>query len=312
MTYRIYDYSNTHVFHRKALLNAIEKVNTEFKMDEDVLVIVSTRNMLKALPLVMLTRQKTVVNIVGFGRLFSSFGVIGRIIFNTVVRLYCRRSTKAFIVENDADRAYLECLTAAPVFKSHGSGLDVEGFIRDPKPKGKRLRLGYLSRFHRSKGSDQIIDVAKALPDDRELIIAGWDISGNKFAKAFQAIAENKSNVKFIGKLNSRREVSIFFNDIDIFLSPSVREGGNISLQEGIWHHVPFITTDSPGCEVLANIFNGYMVKIDNFADFVLHHVGLEGKEVCVKDWDALIQPFLTKSVEDELIEIFTKITKNR
>lgn len=308
MAYRIYDYSNTHVFHRKALLNAIERVNGEHPSGDDVLVIVSTRNMIKALPMVMATRQKTVVNLVGFGRLFSNFGLPGRLVFNLAVRLYGWFSAKAFIVEHDVDLNYLKSLTDTPIYLSHGSGLDIEGFTRAPKPKGDILKMGYLSRFHPSKGSDQILKLAKALPEDRELIIAGWDIRGSQYAKAFRKLADTLPNVTFLGKLNSRAEVSAFFNSIDLFLSPSVREGGNIALQEGIWHGVPFITTDAPGCRVLADRFGGVAVPIDQFSTYLLSDLFSYQIDIDQKQWDQLIQPFLTNAVEDELKHVLSEI----
>jgi len=310
MAYRIYDYSNTHVFHRKALLNAVEMVNAEHPGSEDVLVIVSARNMLKSLFLVMLTSQKTVVNLVGFGRLFSNFGPLGRLIFDLVVKLYGWFSAKAFIVEHDVDYNYLKGLTTTPIYTSHGSGLDIEGFTRAPKQRGDSLKMGYLSRFHPSKGSDQILKAAKTLPEDRELIIAGWDIRGNKYAKAFSAIADTLPNVTFLGKLNSRSEVSAFFNNIDLFLSPSVREGGNIALQEGIWHGVPFITTDAPGCKTLAERFGGLAVPIEQFSTYLLGDLMVFPMDIDQQDWDHLIQPFLSIMVENELKHIFSDIMR--
>lgn len=308
MTYRIYDYSNTHVFHRKALLKAIERVNAEQPGGEDLLVIVSTRNMLKALPMVMATRQKTVVNLVGFGRLFSNYGLPGRLVFNLAVRLYSWLSAKAFIVEHDVDFHYLKSLTDTPIYITHGSGLDIEGFTRAPKLKRDILKMGYLSRFHPSKGSNQILKLAKSFPKDRELIIAGWDIRGSKYAKAFQTLADTLPNVTFLGRLNSRAEVSVFFNAIDLFLSPSVREGGNIALQEAIWHGVPFITTDAPGCKILADRFGGTAVPIEKFSTYLVSDLFAYPINVDQNQWDHLIQPFLSVSVEDELKHILLKI----
>jgi glycosyltransferase involved in cell wall biosynthesis len=308
MAFVLYDYSNTHQFHRKALLNAFQRVNKNSPESKDVMVIVSTRNMVMALPRVMLTGRKTVVNLVGFGRLYSDYGAAGRAIFNTVIRLYSYFSALAFIVEHDVDRALLEKLTSIPVYTTHGSGLDTMGFERKPHKRGAKLRIGYLSRFHRSKGSHEVLKAAQMLPDDRELIVAGWDIEGEKFARAFTSISDEKSNIQYLGRLETRRDVSDFFNSIDLFLSPSIREGGNISLQEAIWHGVPFITTDSPGCHVLAELFSCPAVPMEKFSDAILLP-DLLNNLPDTSGWGDKLKPFLAESVEEEYFRILAEVS---
>lgn len=309
MAFFIYDYSNTHIFHRKALLNAIEKANTHAVSSADLTVVVSTKNMIKALPSVLLGRITPVLNIVGFGRLYSDYGLLGRFVFNTIIRLYGITSCRGFIVEHNTDQACLEQLGLAPVFTSHGSGLDVDGFTRNRPAKRKQLTIGYLSRFDESKGSEEVLKAAKNWPSNRKLVIAGWDIKGARYAKQFQALADANPNITFLGKLTSRQAVSAFFNDLDIFLSPSRREGGNIALQEAIWHHVPFLTTDAPGCDVLAARFHCPAVPMNQFSDEILRP-DLEAWRPDTSNWDALLAPFMTDAVADELYAIFEKIGK--
>ena len=316
MAFRVFDYSNTHAFHRKALLNAVERVNAATTMTEDLTILVSTRNMVKALPRALFGGMKTVVSLVGFGRLYSDYGAAGRFVFNAIVRLYGRFSACAFIVEHEVDRLILERLTSKPVFSSHGSGLDTEGFTRKRRKRGKIIKIGYLSRFHKSKGSHEVVNIAKALPEDRELIIAGWDISGDTYSRAFEALATSRPNIYFLGRLENRAGVSQFFNSIDLFLSPSVREGGNISLQEGIWHGVPFMTTNAPGCAVLAERFNCPALPMNQFAKGVLEcDLPKMAPDQSMPDqigWDDLLQPFLAEAVEDELTGILTDIAEGR
>ena len=250
------DISNTNQLHRRALLQAINQINSQqLRSKTQITIFVGTRNMIKAVPKTIFGSGGSVFNIVGFGRLYTDYGFFGRCIFNSVVWLHDRTHALAFIVEHEADKSILERFVNKPVYTTHGSGLSIEGFTMQRPPKSKTLRIGYLSRFHSSKGSHEILRAAKDLPSDRELIIAGWDIKGHKYSEAFKKIAEGKSNVKFLDRLNSREDISQFFNSIDLFLSPSVREGGNIALQEAIWHGVPFLTTNVPGCSVLAQIF---------------------------------------------------------
>ena len=167
------------------------------------------------------------------------------------------------------------------------------------KASTKVLQIGYLSRFDESKGSHEVFKAAQNLPDDRHLTIAGWDIKGNKYSNKFRALAQLKDNVTFLGRLHSRAKVSEFFNRIDLFLSPSVREGGNIALQEAIWHGVPFLTTDAPGCRVLADIFECPALQMSDFGDAIIsfdaRNIDVNIKNLCEK-----LKPFNTEHVELE------------
>lgn len=299
MAFFIFDYSNTNVLHRKALLRAIDSVNAMGVEHEDITVVVSTRNMIRALPQVIFGGMKTVINIVGFGRLYSDYGFLGRFIFNFIVWLHDRTTACAFIVEHDVDKALLERFVRRPVFTTHGSGLDTEGFTRKRKAPSKIIQIGYLSRFDESKGSHEVLKAAQNLPDDRHLIIAGWDIKGDRYSKKFTKLAQEKNNVTFLGRLHSRAEISKFFNSLDLFLSPSVREGGNIALQEAIWHGVPFLTTDAPGCKVLADAFGCPALQMSDFGTTVIN---FDAKNIgtCTRKWDEKLKTFKTAHVETE------------
>jgi glycosyltransferase involved in cell wall biosynthesis len=307
MAFVLYDYSNTHKFHRRAVESAVSSVNAQLNSGVHVSVIVGTRNMLKFLPKVLFWRVPCVVNIVGFGRLYTDYGWCGRYIFMLVVWIYCKTTALAFIVEHDTDKNILIGITSKKVYTTHGSGLDVSNFSILKKNFSPKIRLGYLSRFAKSKGTEEIIRLAKALPDDKKLIVAGWDIKGKYFANSFSRLAKDRTNLLFLGRLNSREEISTFMSDIDIFLSPSVREGGNISLQEAIWHHVPFVTTNVPGCDVLAKRFHCPAVPLSDFVDFVLGE-GMSSINKDTKSWHNGLRPFMTDSVQLELEAIFLDI----
>lgn len=307
MPLHIFDLSNTNLFHRSALIRATNAINESTPSDHNFLIVVGTRNMIKALLTTLFGDWKTIINIVGFGRLYSDYWIIGRFIFNFIVWFHDRTTARAFIVEHDVDKALLERFVRCPVFTTHGSGLDTEGFTRTRKAPGKIIQIGYLSRFDDSKGSHEILKAAKNLPDDRHLIIAGWDIKGERYSKKFIELAQKKSNVTFLGRLHSRAEISQFFNSLDLFLSPSVREGGNIALQEAIWHGVPFLTTDAPGCKVLADIFECQALHMSDFGNAIINF-DTKNIETCTTKWDKKLEPFNTSHVETEYRNILRDV----
>ena len=311
MPYKMFDYSNTNADHRKPLLRALERVNKITPQFSDILLVVSTRNMIKILPKIFISNKKLVLNIVGFGRLYTDYGIMGRSIFMFVVWLHDRVSTEAFIVEHEDDQKHLKKFVKKPIFVTHGSGLDVSGFQCNKQKCVEKYRIGYMSRFHKSKGSHEVLKIAKNLPTNTVLTIAGWDITGNSYENEFRELAELNENIVFLGALLSRREVSNFFNNIDLFLSPSAREGGNIALQEAIWHEIPFITTDVPGCRVLAHKFDCSAVKMNMFCDTVLETATKQMK-VRVVGWRQKIRPFLADQVEQEFFKHLHAIAKTK
>ena len=104
--------------------------------------------------------------------------------------------------------------------------------------------------------------------------------------------------------------MSQFFNNIDLFLSPSSREGGNIALQEAIWHKVPFLTTNVPGCDVLAQIFDCPALDMLDFGSKVLDK-DLATLNIDTSDWDEKLKPFLSKNVEKEYFAYLSEVIKN-
>lgn len=310
MSFSIFNFENTHSFHRKALLNAVEKVNSTLPPHKDIVIIVSTKNMIKCLPMMLFRKRSCVVNLIGLGRLYSDYGWIGRLIFNCFIWLYSAWPALAFIVEHETDRRIIQKLTPIPVYKTHGSGLDASGFHIAKIPRAGRIRLGYLSRFHPSKGSEEILESIKTLPDSHEIIIAGWDIGGANFEDAYRQVASTKDNVTFLGRLDGRSAVSDFFNNIDCFLCPTVREGGCIALQEAIWHRVPFLTTSVPGCDILAERFQCPAVALNDYPDAIQTKTA-SMIDQDTSDWHDLLTPFMSPSVEQELVTILFEIAHN-
>jgi len=107
--------------------------------------------------------------------------------------------------------------------------------------------------------------------------------------------------------LRSRKEVSKFFNSIDCFLCPSLREGGYISLQEAIWHLAPFITSNVPGCSRMANMFNCPVVELDEFAN-TMQKMNFKQQKVDTSTWHAKLKLFFSDSLTNELKNILLEI----
>ena len=303
------NHKNTHSHHRKALLDALQSVEKE-RAFAPLRVVLGTKNIIRSSATLILRGYPSIICIVGFGRVFTDYGILGRLIFWLLIKLLDFRSALGFITENDEDYEWLSSVTKSPVYFTHGSGLDPSRFFKKVKVKSVRPKIGYLSRFGDSKCSDQVLRAARDLPKDRELVLAGWEITGSKYTDEFKKLALKRDNITFLGRLSGPTEVSNFFNDIDIFITPSLREGGNISLQEAIWHSVPFATTSVAGCRILAKKFDGLHCDPNIFSDLILSEKILTHKPN-LKEWPSKLKPYLINSVTKEYYLIFMKIVDN-
>ena len=264
--------------HRFSIRSAIDRINSEREF-ENITVIVGTKNVLLNLA-AFLFNQRYIVYFTGFGRVFTDYSIFGKILFAGLIIFVSLCRVKLFIVENKADEKFIRKLSNRPVFRTDGSGFTSDGFFQ--KKEKKPFRYGYLARFSKSKYTNVVVNLAQSLPNDIELVIGGYDISTSNYSEDFNSLANKKSNIDFRGHIESREEISQFFNDIDVLLYPSKREGLPITIFEAIWHGVNFITTDTPGCSDLANEFNGTLWHISQFNENNLRAFKTSYKQIFV------------------------------
>ena len=79
------------------------------------------------LPQALLHGVKTIINIVGFGRLYSDYGIYWSKNFLYDCMVHDRTTAQAFIVEHEEDKIILEQIVSKPVYTTHGSGLSADG-----------------------------------------------------------------------------------------------------------------------------------------------------------------------------------------
>ena len=94
-----------------------------------------------------------IIYFTGFGRLYTEFGIAGRIVFYAIVNLYKLTATKNFIVENESDKNVLkQMFPKANIFITQSSGIDLSGYDLSNKPKPSKVtKFVYIARFDKSK-----------------------------------------------------------------------------------------------------------------------------------------------------------------
>lgn len=121
--------------------------------------------------------------------------------------------------------------------------------------------VGRLSIMH--KGLDYLCEVAKSLPDEWVIELAG-DGSKKEKKRFFQLISKNNVENKLIykGKMNDR-ELKNFYKCSSIYLMTSRWEGMPLVLAEAMSFGLPIIAFDQSGSrEVLSN--NDFGVLVEN------------------------------------------------
>ena len=121
--------------------------------------------------------------------------------------------------------------------------------------------VGRLSIMH--KGLDYLCEVAKSLPDEWVIELAG-DGSKKEKKRFFQLISKNSVENKLIykGKMNDR-ELKNFYKCSSIYLMTSRWEGMPLVLAEAMSFGLPIIAFDQSGSrEVLSN--NDFGVLVEN------------------------------------------------
>ena len=310
--------------HRFALKQAIKKQNkkivsgkkSSFKYKEKVIVLVGTKNIISNIFTSIFSQSTIVLYFTGFGRMYTDFSIFGRLFLMALVMLSSIRKNRYFIVENSCDLRVIANFSSRSITQVYGSGFNKSSYkkikrqSRYHSSKSDIRVLGYMSRFGTSKCSNEIVKLIKELPSNYRIKIAGKDIHGTHYSNIFYKIAKENPKVEMLGFLTSSEEKTEFFNNIDIFLYPSKREGLPITLIESIYHQVPFLTTNVAGCIKLSNRFNfptltpgkfGNLDKLNNF----------ERWGSWKPSWGKILNDYSSLYVQSQFELLFSKIVKD-
>lgn len=150
-----------------------------------------------------------------------------------------------------------------------GSGVDLQKFkVNRQKNTGRSVL--FVGRLIGDKGIREFIQAGKALhknyPDVVFKIVGefGYD---NKTAVKKKELEEwlELPQFKYLGKSDNMDAV---FEEADIMVLPSYREGLSKSLIEACAMELPIVTTDVPGCkEVVIDGYNGFLCTPMNSTD---------------------------------------------
>lgn len=144
------------------------------------------------------------------------------------------------------------------------NAIDIESL-----PKGEDRRhekqIIFAGRLSREKGIDNLIEIAKNLPNDIHLIILG---SGPEEEK-IKELAESKNNVHFLGFQPKEKTIPLIRGS-DILIQPSLAEGISSTLLEAMACGTVVVASDVGGnSEIIENDKTGFLLNPKNPEEFV-------------------------------------------
>jgi glycosyltransferase involved in cell wall biosynthesis len=263
--------------------------------------------------------------VAGMGYVFISSDLRARIL-RPLVRLLLRFVLNApgsmLVLQNDDDvELFLEAglVSRDRIRLIRGSGVDCSRFT-PPRSRDAHapVRVVLATRLLWDKGLAEFVEAARALRREGrriEFIVAGTPDSGNPASASDEDIATwvSEGVVDWRGHVE---DMPALFQQADIVVLPSYREGLPKSLIEAAACEAALVTTDVTGCrEVVSHDVDGLLVPVRNaqaIADAIrrLHEdpalrrrLGVAARGKALREFDERIVIEKTLAVHEELLQ---------
>ena len=203
--------------------------------------------------------------ITGLGHVFlakNTNAFIYKIVMVSLYRKVFNHKSSNLIFQNLEDRKFFQSLKIIKKNKSfliRGSGVDVNYYKRKKEIKKidlqKTIKIFFPSRIIKEKGIVELLNACQGLIDDNvdlNLFVPS-DLSFHN--RSFLSKKEidklkNKSWIKLLGQLSDLKPI---YENSDIVILPSWREGLSMALLEASAMECSIITTNVPGCNDIVN-----------------------------------------------------------
>ena len=304
------------ISHRTAIIDAVAGFNQH--QQSNIIVFIGAKIIIKNifnLNLFRFQREIVIFYFTGLGRLFTDYNVFGKLAHRVFISILGRWKKSCIIVENKSDLQLLEKFYPHKIYQINGSGLFTEINANNVfvYKKGSLKSILYISRFGKSKCTDQIVKLVQNLPNDVILTIIGRDISGTHYSKIFSEISNKYSNISYFGWIDDKDVIYNFMREADILIYPSLREGCPFAVLESISQGTLPILSNTPGSSDLANdlglpsinpdFFNDYQILNAEYKKFFNNH---KSSKVLINNFDK----YSYKLVKEKFTEIFNELSQ--
>lgn len=128
------------------------------------------------------------------------------------------------------------------------NGVNENLFLYKNKSEYKdKIVIGYIGRLSKDKGIQELIDSLQYIKSNQDflLLLIGPLDERDKLPGDSIEIIHNHPNIKYLGE---KRNISYYYNQMDIFILPSYREGFPTVNLEASSSSLPIITSRKTGC----------------------------------------------------------------
>ncbi len=268
-------------------------------------------------------------SITGLGHLYAGKKYTTRILKNILKPIYkiifrARRSNMIF--QNKDDLYEFEknkFINENSSIVIEGSGVDIVKFFPSEDTSGKYhspIRVLFPSRLIMEKGIIEVIRACNSLWKEKynfSLWISGKNNDANRSSlkkNTLRKLEENKK-IKILGHVENMKEL---YENIDIVLLPSWREGLSKALIEAAAMQRPIITTNTTGCaEIIDHGKNGILVPLQDEESiklalkFLFLNQNLS-REFGISAREKVIKNFSTTIINSQTIRFYRKIINSR
>ena len=205
------------------------------------------------------------------------------------------------------------------VYYIHGIGADTDRLQRETISQNIRKKLQIpenaflilsVGELNRNKNHKAIIKALSLLHDTNiYYVICG---SGRNLKK-LQEAAEKCGIAANIRLVNYRRDIINFYDQADLFILPSHREGMPVALLEAMYCGVPAVASDIRGVrDVMKSGVTGLMCSPDDSRAFAAAIKKLKNDAALRKEYGRnsrrAVKPYMLSEVKDAVMDIFTGI----
>ena len=134
-----------------------------------------------------------------------------------------------------------------------------------PRPATKHYQVLFLSRIHRKKGIDLLLQAWAMLQDshlDWKLVIAGIDENGHEAELKMQAERLRLQRVTFFGPVHGDAKQALYRSS-DLFVLPTHAENFGLVVAEALAQEVPVVTTTNAPWSGLEEKRCGWWIPLD-------------------------------------------------
>ena len=156
------------------------------------------------------------------------------------------------------------------------NAIDLNSFPKKAVKKFEK-QIIFAGRLSKEKGIDVLIDTAKCLPPEYNLLILGTGPEEEKVRK----ISNSQTNVHYLGYQSKQNTISLIRGS-DLLIQPSIMEGISSTLLEAMGCETCVIASNVGGnMEIIKNNKTGVLVEPNNAEELVekISHLLIENKK---------------------------------